>query len=88
MEKVFHDIDPTLNKLVEKRVSFCKSNASFYMERCLKQYLKKETFEALNSYQSRTSLMNGHEYLYLKKQIERELVDKLDDELKKIESKA
>jgi len=88
MDEVFNDLGPTLNKLVEKRVSFCKSNASFYMERCLKQYLKKETFEALNAYQSRTTLMNGHEYLYLKKQIEKKLVDKLDHALKSIEGQA
>lgn len=88
VDHVFEDLAPSLNKLVEKRVQFCKSNASFYMERCLKQYLKKETFEALNAYQSRTSNMNGHEYLYLKKQIERRLIDKLDQALKTIEAQA
>lgn len=78
LRQVFMAIHPSINKLVKKRVDFCKANANVYLDRCLKQYLKKETFQVLNAFQEGNGSINGHEYLFLKNRIEAKLSDKLD----------
>lgn len=82
---VFMALGPKINTTVEKRVGFCEENSSLYMERCLNQYLKKETFEILNEYQSANAQINGHEYLFLKDQIKRKLQQKLASANQEIE---
>ena len=74
---VFERIQPSIDKLVEKRVGFCQQNATVNLDRCLKQYLKKETFQVLNAYQDRNAGMNGHEYLFLKNEIETSFLSNL-----------
>ena len=77
IDQVFMAIGPKINTTVEKRVRFCEENSSLYMDRCLGQYLKKETFEILNAYQSGNAQINGHEYLFLKDKIKKKLQRKL-----------
>lgn len=86
MNKIFMALTPSINKLVEKRIEFCKENATVHMDRCLTQYLKKETFQILNGYQESGNRMNGHEYLFLKNNIESKLVAKLEAALSTIEN--
>lgn len=73
-------ISANMGKTVTNRVQFCKEHAS-RMEKCLKQYLKKETFQILNAYQESNRSMNGHEYLFLKNHIQANLESKLDSSL-------
>lgn len=76
-------ISPSVGKTVANRVQFCEQHAS-RMEKCLKQYLKKETFQILNAYQETNRSMNGHEYLFLKNHIQAKLESKLDSALGEI----
>lgn len=78
LSKIFMAINPSINKLVDKRVSFCQKNSELYFNRCLKQYVNKETFEVLNAYQHHNLSINGHEYLFLKNRIEKKIIYKLD----------
>ncbi|MCO4755179.1 MAG: hypothetical protein KC478_11910 [Bacteriovoracaceae bacterium] len=87
IDQVFMAITPTINKTVEKRVKFCEANSNLHLDRCLKQYLKKETFEVLNSYQASNKNMNGHEYLFLKDKIQKKLERKLASAQQEIEGK-
>jgi len=57
-----------LNKIVNKRKNFCRRNSKKYLDRCLLQYLEKDTFSVLNKFHSKHKL-NGHEYLYVKNKI-------------------
>ncbi|MEX0798612.1 MAG: hypothetical protein WD025_04175, partial [Bacteriovoracaceae bacterium] len=79
LKQVFTDIHPQIDKLFEKRSSFCKQNATLHLERCLRQYLNKETLQVLNDFQERNKRMNGREYLYLKKHIQGKFQDKLEN---------
>ena len=73
-----------MNKIVTKRENFCKVNSKKYLKRCLNQYLKRDTFSVLNSFQIQNSKMNSHEYLYYKNFINNSLSKKLDKSYKKL----
>lgn len=80
LQAVSAAISPNMGKTVSNRVQFCQEHAS-RMEKCLKQYLKKETFQILNAYQESNRSMNGHEYLFLKNHIQANLESQLDSSL-------
>lgn len=61
---------PEIKKFTENRESFCEKNSKYYLNRCLHQYVNKESTEVLNKFQNKNVPLNGHEYLYIQKQIE------------------
>ena len=69
-EKVLSLVLPKIIDVTNKRESFCEKNSKYYLNRCLHQYVNKESLDILNNFQSNKSPFNGHEYLYVQKQIE------------------
>jgi|TARA_Y100000768_G_C23886967_1_gene638113 hypothetical protein len=65
-----------VKKLVTARKNFCQKNSKYFLEKCLTQYLEKDTFTVLNQFHGKHK-MNGHEYLFLKKEINKQLKKKL-----------
>lgn len=61
---------PEIKKVAKERENFCEINSKFYLNRCLNQYVNKESTEVLNRFQDKKTPFNGHEYLYIQKQIE------------------
>ena len=75
---------PKITSLVSKRQNFCQNNSKLDFQRCMTQYLERDTFEVLNSFQMKQARMNGHEYLFLKKLIHKSLEEQLISIKKKI----
>jgi hypothetical protein len=75
--KIMTKVIPHISKLVNKREAFCQKNSTYYLERCLNQYVETDTMKVLNTYQKHNKNINGHEYLYLKKHIVKEFKSKL-----------
>jgi hypothetical protein len=86
-KKIINKVNPHIQKLVLKRELFCDENSTYYLERCLNQYVESDTMKVLNKYQKHNKNINGHEYLYLKKQIVKEFKQKLVNSLSSLKSK-
>lgn len=85
LEQALSSHQEFVSSLVNKRKSFCYNNSKKDLERCLNQYLKRDTFTVLNQYQN-TNNLNGVEYLFLKKKITSELEKNFQLALKDIRS--
>ena len=75
-----------ISTIVTKRKDFCSKNSKKDLEKCLNQYIKRDTFTVLNKYQSKFKL-NGLEYLFLKQIINSELKSGLSSAKNEISSK-
>lgn len=75
--EILNGLGPKLKDVVAKRKDFCKVNTKKNPEKCMTQYLKRDTIALLNTYQYENKRMNGHEYLYLKNAIQEDLGKKL-----------
>ena len=76
-KKILSMILPQIKKYTKNREQFCEQNSKVYLNRCLHQYVNKESTEVLNSFQNKQSPFNGHEYLYIQKQIEEKMKELL-----------
>lgn len=92
VSKNFQKLDTNIMKQAEtkiensivKRVKFCHKNATQKIQRCLNQYVNRDTFAITNSIQRTSKKLNGQEYLYIKKRIESQFEKRLDQERIKI----
>lgn len=64
---------PQIKNSASNREEFCEKNSKFYLNRCLHQYVNKESLEIVNKLQNSQTPFNGHEYLYVQKQIENKM---------------
>lgn len=71
-ESIKKELTPLISDMVVVRTKFCKQNSTKYLKKCLTQYIPKDTFKVLNSFQQTNKVMNAHEYLYYKKLIQSE----------------
>ncbi len=76
LKHIHQDLEPRMNKLADYREKFCHKNSTHYLNKCLTQYLDKDTFTVLNEFHNKNK-MNGHEYLYFKGYIKDQLNQKL-----------
>ncbi|MFT6631154.1 MAG: hypothetical protein ACJAS4_001101 [Bacteriovoracaceae bacterium] len=76
LSQIYEKTNPKLDKLVSARKNFCEKNSEYYLEKCLTQYIEKDTFSVLNQFHGQNK-MNGHEYLYLKNIIKSKINKKL-----------
>jgi hypothetical protein len=67
VNQVKRDTKNKVDSLVKSRKNFCKENSKHDLTKCLTQYIEKDTFTILNSFHGNKKL-NGHEYIYFKKQ--------------------
>ena len=86
-EKILTTVTPHIHKLINKREAFCDKNATYYLARCLNQYVEADTMKVLNKYQKYNKNINGHEYLFLKKHILKEFKSKLISSFNTLKSK-
>lgn len=63
------DSQMKIDLLVQSRREFCKENSKHDLEKCLTQYIEKDTFTVLNSFHG-SKKFNGHEYIYFRKQFQ------------------
>lgn len=77
---------PLLLDISKKRKEFCLLNAKKNINKCLNQYIRRDTFSILNKFQNKFKL-NGLEYLYLKKQIRSDLENEFISLESKIQNK-
>lgn len=77
-KKLIQNIKPEINKILSHRENYCEKNSKYYLDRCLNQYISKETIELVNKIQNNNSPLNGREYLYLQKQIEKDYKAQLE----------
>lgn len=83
-KKLISLVLPKIKDFAIKREEFCEKNSKFYLSRCLNQYINKESLQVLNQFQDQKSPFNGHEYLYVQKQIEskmKELLVKAENDI-------
>lgn len=80
-------MDVHIKQLVNRREKFCRTNAKYYIKRCLNQYIEKDTMSVLNSYQVHNREMNGHEYLFLKNKIKNKIHISLSSSFQKLKQK-
>lgn len=83
-KKLISLVLPKIKDFAIKREEFCEKNSKFYLSRCLNQYTNKESLQVLNQFQDQKSPFNGHEYLYVQKQIEskmKELLVKAENDI-------
>jgi len=82
VQKIQSDILEKLNlklkSIVSKREEFCGVNSKINPEKCMSQYLERDSLAILNAYQYENKRMNGHEYIYLKNIIHNDLKAKLE----------
>lgn len=74
---ILNSLNPKINDVVAKREEFCKLNSKKNPEKCMTHFLKRDSIALLNAYQFKNKRMNGHEYLYLKNVIKKDLNQKL-----------
>lgn len=79
-------IIPNVEKITTTRENFCSKNSSKFLEKCLNQYIDKDTFHVLNKFHHHYK-MNGHEYLYIKGRIKKQFQDHFQKAQKSIELK-
>lgn len=60
-------------KIVQKRKHFCEKNSKIDLQKCLEQYLKRDTFTLLNNFQNKNKL-NAIEYVFMIDKIQNKLV--------------
>lgn len=68
-DKIVLTLLPELNKYAEDRNEFCQKNSTLSFEKCLYQFIEKETIEIANLYQKSHKDLNGQEYLFIKEKI-------------------
>lgn len=83
-QRIKFQLSPKILALVNKRKSFCENNSKINFKRCLNQYVERDTFAVLNAFQMKQAKMNGHEYLYLKKIIQKSFKEKFTSIKRKI----
>lgn len=86
IKQINNKTNKRLSELVMARKVFCEKNSEYYLEKCLTQYIEKDTFSVLNQFHGKNK-MNGHEYLYMKTIIKKQINKKLLEAKSKIESK-
>lgn len=69
--KIIVELNPELIKNAKERNSFCEINSTLSFEKCLFQFFDKDTINITNTYQKDHHDLNGQEYLYIKKEIEK-----------------
>lgn len=84
-QDIISNMKINFDKLVASRYEFCKINAKKNPDRCMTQYLTRDSLALLNSYQFKNKPMNGHEYIYLKNIIQENLKTELTLSAQKIE---
>lgn len=85
--QIVSKVTPHILKLVKEREDFCEKNSTYYLKKCLNQYVESDTMKVLNKYQKHNKNINGHEYLYLKKHIVQKFKIKLSKSFKTLNSK-
>lgn len=83
LEKMQSDI----KKYVNKRTNFCEENSTYYLERCLNQYIESDSVAVLNNYQNHFKNINAQEYIYLLKEIKNDFSVKLQASYQSLNSK-
>lgn len=68
LKKIADNLVPQINKWVNKRFNFCKQHSKYFLKKCIKQSMEKDTFSILNQFHKKHK-MNGQEYLLVKKTI-------------------
>lgn len=72
LNELTQKLEPQINKWVNKRFQFCKSNAKYFIDKCVKQNIEKDTFTVLNQFHKENK-MNGQEYLFVKSAIQNKM---------------
>lgn len=85
--KILNQMQNNIQKLVNKREQFCQKNSTYYLDRCLNQYLENDTMAVLNDYQNHFKNINGHEYLFLQQEIKNSFKLKLHASYQNLNSK-
>jgi hypothetical protein len=67
-----------ITDIVDRREEFCKVNSKINPKRCMNRYLERDSLAVLNAYQFKNQRLNGHEYIYLKNIIKKDLEVKLN----------
>ncbi len=75
-----------IQSLVNSRSEFCEKHSKYDLNKCLTQYLEKDTFTILNQFHAKNKL-NGHEYIYFKDIFRTELESKFHNASEKINLK-
>ena len=75
-----------IQSLVNSRSEFCEKHSKYDLNKCLTQYIEKDTFTILNQFHAHNKL-NGHEYIYFKDQFRKDLESKLQMASEKINLK-
>ena len=86
-EKILHKMQNDIKKFVHKRESFCEQNSTYYLERCLNQYIESDSVAVLNDYQNHYKNINAHEYIFLLKEIKKDFSSKFQAAYKNLNSK-
>lgn len=76
VQYIYSITNSSINQLVDTRKDFCQKNAKVRTKKCLTQYIEKDTFTVLNKFQNSNS-MNGNEYLFVKKALQKKFKHKL-----------
>ena len=71
---------------MNSRSEFCEKHSKYDLNKCLTQYIEKDTFTILNQFHAQNKL-NGHEYIYFKDQFRKDLESKLQMASEKINLK-
>ena len=68
-EKILSVVKSDISKKVENRKMFCMKNSRYYFQKCLTQYVERDSMATLNKYQKSNPEINGYEYIHLKRSI-------------------
>ncbi len=84
-EGIISNLSDTLDKHVSTRRDFCLKNANYFLEKCMSQYVERDSMGTLNAYFKQNPNITGYEYLHLKQSIATAYEAKLQLEMKNIE---
>lgn len=87
-ESILNELEEKVVKLVSTRQGFCKVNAKRNVERCMTQYITRDSLALLNAYQYKNKPLNGHEYIFLKNIIQKNLQAKLLSSASELQTKS
>ncbi len=78
-DRIISTVKNDISKKVENRKAFCMKNSEYYFEKCLTQYVERDSMATLNKYQKSNPGINGYEYIHLKRSIASVYSDKLEN---------
>jgi hypothetical protein len=82
---IISGLGESLDQQVEKRRDFCLKNASYFFNKCMSQYVERDSMGTLNAYFKKNPSITGYEYLFLKDSISKAYSAKLQIEMTNIE---